>query len=185
MAIGIGPMALAPTCEASKLKSTSCTGFGPHVGLAADPSFAPLVMLKLPASMPLLVPEPPICAPLLMPELLPLPATPLVRPPQAASAKSANAPGDHRRRLSEGGSSTRESFHQRGGEARAYINKSGEPLDPAAFDVIGTSGEKLGVMTPAEAALRRQKRRCAVIAKEFTSPPVSRTCRALRRIGWQ
>jgi hypothetical protein len=124
MAIGIAPIPTAWTCAASTLKSTSCTGFVPHFGPEADPSFPPLVMLDPPVSMSLLVPELPISAALPTPELLPLPAVPLARPPQAAHAKSASAPGDHRHWLSEGGSRTREFSHQRGSEARSHINKS-------------------------------------------------------------
>src|SRR5580692_4057075 len=36
MPIGIVPMPSEWTCAASKLKSTSCTGLGPHFGLEAD-----------------------------------------------------------------------------------------------------------------------------------------------------
>jgi hypothetical protein len=83
------------------------------------PALAPEVS---PALVPLTVPV----APLLVPELLPLPATPLARLPHAAMVKSAST-GEHRQRVSGGGSNTRGFSHQRDGGARDYINESGLP----------------------------------------------------------
>jgi len=87
------------------------------------PSTMPL-MTPLPTKVPLVavplvepdviaetIPEVPLKAPVLTPPLpapegLPLPATPLVRPPHAAIAKSTNADSDHRARLGVDGSNT-------------------------------------------------------------------------------
>jgi hypothetical protein len=144
------------------------------------PISAPLPLVNVgpplaPTVLPDTAPEPkPLTASVLpapcVPELLPLPLTPLARPPQAANAKSTNATGDRERWFRKCGLNTSRGLSHRSGRlARDYLTASdgrrrasprshcrskvkcvtlrnNDPLPRiASIEVIGSSGEKLGV----------------------------------------